>query len=315
MRITVAKSNSADRPVYIASAFVVLILAVGTIYTLVAQGTATLLSPSYLMQQLQIGSFLGVVAAGMMIVILIGHIDLSVPWTLTTAAMLATAVGGPWAILLGLSLGAVVGLVNGVGVAYLRLPSMIFTLAVNAVLQGSMVAMTGGTSPQSQATELMRFLGAGTLMGIPVALLVWTLVSACVSTVLTRTPFGRSLYIVGNSEAAAYLSGIPNKRVIVVSFVLCGLLTALAGLMLAGYSAKAYQGMGDLYALPAIAAVVIGGANILGGSGKYRGTVAGVLVVVFLNSVLSIMQMSEAIRQIVYGFVILTMLLVYRRKA
>jgi len=87
-----------DKPIVLAAAFILAILAMGTVYTVATQGSATLLSPRYLLQQLQVGSFLGIVAAGMMLVILIGHIDLSVPWTLTAAAMMATAIGGPLAL-------------------------------------------------------------------------------------------------------------------------------------------------------------------------------------------------------------------------
>ena len=95
---------------------------------------------------------------------------------------------------------------------------------------------------------------------------------------------------------------------------LCSFITsALAGVLLAGYSQKAYQGMGDAYLLPAIAAVVIGGANILGGSGRYLGARVGVILIVLLNSVLSIMEMPEADRQAIYGGVIILMLLVYGR--
>ena len=109
-----------NRPIVIALVFVVVIVLVGTAYTLSTQGTAPMLSPPYLLQQLQIGSFLGICAAGMMMVILLGHIDLSVPWTLTAAAMMATSVGGPWAIPVGLGVGLCVGLLNGFGVAVLR---------------------------------------------------------------------------------------------------------------------------------------------------------------------------------------------------
>ena len=94
-----------DKPVFIASLFVLAILLVGTAYTLSTQGTAPLLSINYLLQQLQTGSFLGIVAAGMMMVILLGHIDLSVPWTLTAAAMVATAVGGDMALPTGILVG------------------------------------------------------------------------------------------------------------------------------------------------------------------------------------------------------------------
>jgi ribose transport system permease protein len=286
---------------------------VGTVYTLWTQGSATLLSPTYLLQQLQVGAFLGIIAAGMMLVILIGHIDLSVPWTLTAAAMMATAAGGTLAVPTGLAVGLVVGVLNGLGVAYLRVPSMIFTLGVNAVMRGLMVAHTGGFAPQTAATDLMRFIGAERVASVPVALLIWGAVSLVVSALLTRTTFGKALYSIGNREAAAYLAGIRTRRVVVLAFALCGLAAGLSGVMLAGYATKAYQGMGDAYLLPAIAAVVVGGTNILGGRGRYLGTLFGVVLIVLLNSVLSIMQMSEASRQIIYGTVIIAMLLVYGR--
>ena len=302
-----------DLPIAIAGGFVLVILAVGTAYTLYTQGTATLLSPVYLLQQLQVGAFLGIIAAGMMLVILLGNIDLSVPWTVAAAAMMATAVGGPMALPVGLGVGLAVGLFNGFGVAFLRIPSMIFTLGVNAVMRGLMVAHTGGFAPRTAATPLMQWLAVGKVAGIPVALLVWLAVSLAIVVLLNRTAIGKAIYMIGNREAAAYLSGIRTRRTIVVAFALCGLCSGIAGTLLAGYSTKAYQGMGDAYLLPAIAAVVIGGTHILGGRGRYLGTVVGVVLIVLLNSVLSIMQMPEAGRQIIYGAVIIGMLLVYGR--
>ncbi len=303
-----------DKPIAIALGFVVVILTVGTVYTLITQGKATLLSPAYLLQQLQVGAFLGLVAAGMMLVILLGHIDLSVPWTLTAAAMMATAVGGPAAIPVGLAVGLIVGLVNGLGVAYLRIPSMIFTLGVNAVMRGLMVAHTGGFAPQTAATDLMQWLAVGKVLGIPVALLVWAIVSVAIVALLNRSALGKTIYAIGNKEAAAYLAGVRTKRTIIIAFCLCGMTAGLAGTLLAGYSTKAYQGMGDAFLLPSIAAVVIGGTNILGGRGRYLGTLVGVVLIVLLNSVLSIMQMPEAGRQVIYGTVIIMMLLVYGRR-
>jgi ribose transport system permease protein len=304
-----------DKPIVFAAGFVLLILFVGTGYTLFTQGSAPLLQPQYLLQQLQVGSFLGIVAAGLMLVILLGHIDLSAPWTLTAAAMMATAVGGPWAIPAGIGVGLLVGIVNGLGVAYLRVPSMIFTLGMNAVMRGLMVAHTGGFAPQTAATDLMQYLAVARIGGvIPAALLVWLAVSVVVVVILTRMTLGRAIYAIGNRERAAYLSGINTNRVILIAFALSGAAAGLAGVLLAGYSTKAYQGMGDTYLLPAIAAVVIGGTNILGGRGRYLGTLVGVILIVLLNSVLSIMQMPEAGRQIIYGTVIISMLLVYGRE-
>jgi len=308
-----ARFKAEDRPVIIASGFILVILALGTAYTLSTTGTAPLLSPGYLLQQLQIGSFFGICAAGMMLVILLGHIDLSIPWTLTAAAMVATAVGGPMAIPAALAVGLAVGLLNGFGVAYLRIPSMIFTLGVDTVLRGLMVAQTGGFAPQDAATPLMLILAKSKVLGIPVAIFVWAAVSIVIVLLLTRTTFGKSIYAIGTRERAAYLSGIRTKGVIVGAFVLSSLCAACAGVLLTGYSAKAYQGMGNAYLLPAIAAVVLGGTHILGGRGRYAGTLVGVILIVLLNSVLSIMQMPEAFRQIIYGVVIIGMLLVYGR--
>ncbi|MDE3177541.1 MAG: ABC transporter permease [Pseudomonadota bacterium] len=313
MSAGVLKLSRDDRPILIAALFIVVILIAGTGYTMSRFGSAPLLSPNYLMQQLQIGAFLGVVAAGQMIVILIAQIDLSVPWTLTAAAMMATSVGGAWAIPVGLAVGAGVGVINGLGVAYLRVPSMIFTLGVNAVMRGLMVARTGGFAPQTSATDLMRTLASAHWFGVPAALYVWIGVSALVTLTLQRTLLGRYIYAIGNKEAAAYLAGVNTRAVTVVCFAISGLMAGLAGVLLAGYSQKAYQGMGDAYLLPAIAAVVIGGTNILGGRGRYLGTLVGVILIVLLNSVLSIMEMPEAGRQVIYGGVIILMLLVYGR--
>ncbi len=302
-----------DRPIVVACGFIVAILIVGTAYTETTEGTATFFSPEYLLQQLKVASFLGLASAGMMMVVLLGHIDLSVPWTIAAAAMLGTAVGGPLALPIGLGVGILVGLVNGVGVAFLRVPSMIFTLGVNTVLRGLMVMLTGGFAPQSAATPAMLFLAKASLLGVPVPVLVWLLVSLACVFLLNRTPVGRAIYAIGNSEAATYLSGVNTRLVLVLCFVLCGTLSALAGLQIAGYSSKAFQSMGDAYLLPAIAAVVIGGTSILGGQGRFAGTVVGTVLIVLLQSVLSVMQMPEAGRQIIYGLVIIVMLLVYGR--
>ena len=277
------------------------------------------LMPAYLLQQLQIAAFLGFAAAGLMAVILLGHIDLSVPWTITAAAMMAAsagaAYGAAWAIPAGLLCGALIGLVNGLGVAFLRIPSMIFTLGVNAVLQGLMVLYTGGHAPQHAATTLMRDLAVGRTLGVPNAVLAWAAVSLLVHLLLTRTVAGRYVYVIGNSERAAYLSGVRTAAMTVACFVACGMLAALAGVLLAGYSGNAYQAMGDSYLLPAIAAVVLSGTNILGGRGSYLGKVAGVVFIVLLQSMLAVLQMPEAGRQIIYGVLILAMLLLYARSA
>ena len=311
--ITMPRIKADDFPIFMATGFIFVILLAGTVYTTATLGSMPLLSANYLLTQLQTGAFLGIVACGMMTVILLGHIDLSIPWTMTAAAMMATTVGGDLAIPTGLAVGLAVGLFNGFGVAYLRIPSMIFTLGVDSVMRGLMVAHTGGFSPTTESTPLMRWLAADRILGIPVAIFVWAAISIVIAAILSRTALGKAIYATGNREGAAYLSGIRTRWVIVGAFVISGLCAAAAGILLAGYSAKAYQGMGNAYLLPSIAAVVIGGTHILGGRGRFIGTVVGVVLIVLLNSVLSIMQMPEAGRQIIYGAVIVGMLLVYGR--
>jgi ribose transport system permease protein len=313
--IATALKRRVDPAVAAAFGCIVVLLLVGSLYS------SSFLSPEYLVQQLLVASFLGLVATGMMIVILLGQIDLSVPWVLTVGGMMSTAVASwhaPWdllAIPFGIFCGAVCGAVNGFGVAYLRIPSMIFTLGINAVAQGLMVLRTGGFAPQDMATDAMHYVATGrTIPGVPNALLVWLLVGAGAVWLLTRTQFGRSVYAIGNSERAAYLSGTDTRRVLFFAFVLCGALAGFAGVLLAGYSTKAYQAMGDAYLLPAIAAVVLGGTSILGGRGTYLGTVAGVILITLLQSILSVMQIEESGRQVIYGVVIIGMLLLYGRE-
>jgi len=300
----------------VATAFgcILLLLVRGSFYS------ASFLSPEYLLQQLKVASFLGVIATGMMIVVLLGQIDLSVPWCVAVGGMMACAaaafgpVGVALAIPFGVACGAAVGLVNGIGVAYLRIPSMIITLATNAVAQGLMVLYTGGFSPQDSATAAMREIATGELIPmVPNAVVIWALIGAGTVFLLTRTTFGRSVYAIGNRERAAYLSGVDTRRIVLIAFVIAGALSAFGGVLLAGYASKAAQSMGDTYLLPAIAAVVLGGTSILGGRGSYLGTIAGVILITLLQSILSVMQMPEAGRQIIYGVVIVAMLLLYGR--
>jgi ribose transport system permease protein len=302
-----------DVPVVTAFGCIILLLVLGSFYS------SNFLSPQYLLQQLKVGAFLGIIATGMMLVILLGQIDLSVPWTVTLGAMMASAaaaqgpVGEVLAIPVGIFCGLLVGLVNGVGVAYLRIPSMIITLAVNAVAQGLMVAYTGGFAPGDSASAAMRYLAAGTILGVPNAAIVWLITGTLAVFLLRRTTFGRAVYGIGNQETAAYLSGVPTQRVVMIAFALCGALAGFGGVLLAGYAGKAAQSMGDAYLLPSIAAVVLGGTSILGGRGSYLGTIAGVILITLLQSILSVMQIEEYGRHVIYGVVIIAMLLVYGR--
>ncbi|MDP8996969.1 MAG: ABC transporter permease [Pseudomonadota bacterium] len=304
-----------DLAVLTAFACIVLLLLVGSIYS------RNFLSPEYLLQQIKVASFLGIIATGMMLVILLGQIDLSLPWAVTVGAMMSSALasygafGPALSIPFGILCGVLIGLFNGLGVAYLRIPSMIVTLATNAVAQGLMVVYTGGFSPKDTASPTMRFLATGNIIpAIPNAVLCWVIIGVGAVFLMNRTSFGRAIYGIGNRERAAYLSGINTRRVVMTVFGISGGLSAFGGVLLAGYASKAAQSMGDAYLLPAIAGVVLGGTSILGGRGSYLGTVAGVLLITLLQSILSVMQMPEYGRQVIYGLVIIMMLLLYGRE-
>ncbi|MEM1344983.1 MAG: ABC transporter permease [Pseudomonadota bacterium] len=275
-----------------------------------------ILSTTYLLQQLQIAAFLGLLATGATVVILLGHIDLSVPWVLTGAAILSTALVGSGDTVLGalaipaaLAFGALIGVINGLGVAFLRVPSMVWTLAVNSMLLGLAVLNTGGFNPKGEASALMIGLASGTVLGLPVSFVVWIAVTLALALFLARTPFGRYLRAIGYNEKATYLSGVATPSVVFAAFAIAGMCSALGGVLLAGYANQAYQSMGDPFLLPTIAAVVIGGTSILGGRGGLFGTIGGALFITLLTSILSVMQIGDAWRNIVFGLIILAMLL------
>ncbi|MEM1383468.1 MAG: ABC transporter permease [Pseudomonadota bacterium] len=275
-----------------------------------------ILTVDYLGQQLQIAAFLGLLATGATVVILLGHIDLSVPWVMTGAAILSTALVGSGNAVLGalavpaaLAFGALIGVVNGFGVAVLRIPSMVWTLAVNSMLLGLAVLNTGGFNPKGEASALMVGMASGKVLGMPVSFLVWIAVTAALALFLTRTPFGRYLRSIGFNEKATFLSGVSTPSVVFTAFAVAGMCSALGGVLLAGYANQAYQSMGDPFLLPTIAAVVIGGTSILGGRGGLFGTIGGALFITLLTSILSVMQIGDAWRSIIFGLIILAMLL------
>ncbi|MEQ1940207.1 ABC transporter permease [Mesorhizobium sp. CN5-321] len=272
----------------------------------------------YILQQLQIAAFLGIIATGAMLVILLGEIDLSVPWTITGTAIVVISASGSsnpmiasLAIPLGLCLGAGVGLLNAVGVAVFRLPAMVWTLAVNAMLLGAAVFYTGNSRTNGEVPWLATQAAIGRTFGIPNAFIVWLVIAVVMIWVLKRTVYGNYLYAMGNSQRAVFLAGARARLVIVATFVLAGIFSSFGAILLLGYTNQAYQGMGDPYLMPVISAVVIGGTSIQGGRGNYVGTFAGALFITLLSSILSVMQMPAAVRDIIFGAIILIMLLVH----
>jgi ribose transport system permease protein len=268
------------------------------------------LSPTHLRSTVVLAAFIGIVALGQTFVIIGGGIDLSVPWVLNSAAVLMTLLAASqnapliWIVPMLLAAGALVGMINGLGVAIFGVPPIIMTLAVNVILQGGILVYTGG-APTSTAPQAVQFLAVGRIGGFPVVLILWIALAAFATILLSKTAFGRHLYAVGTSATVAEFSGVPTLRTTVLAYTLSGFTAALAGMLLTGYTAQAYLGMGDPYLFTSIAAVAIGGASILGGTGHYIGTIAGALVLTILTGLLPALNLSSGALLIVYGVVIL----------
>jgi len=273
---------------------------------------------------LEIASFVGLVAAGQTFVILVGGIDLSVPYVLNGASVLLVVVSNglesraSLALLVALGMGLGVGLVNGVFIAYLGVPAVVMTLGMNGVLNGLTVGLTNGFTSgncAASAPPVVQKLTGGNVVGIPASVFVWAAVTVVVTIILSATTFGRRIYAVGNNALASELAGVPVRLVKVAVYGLCGLFAALAGVALLGVIGESSLGLGDPYLLQSIAAVVIGGVYILGGRGHYLGVVAGSISLVALITVLEAVDMPIYGQSIVYGVVILVLLLAYGREA
>jgi ribose transport system permease protein len=272
---------------------------------------------------LLVASFVGLVAAGQCFVILVGGIDLSVPWVLNAAAiLLATASLGEdsralYAIAVTLGAGALAGLTNGVFIVWFGVPAVVMTLAMNGIVEGLALGLSGGLTCGACASYAPPIVAAavhGVWLGVPTALWLWLAVVAIVTFVLGFTRFGRATYAIGNNARAAFLAGVNVNLTTVSLYVLSGFFSALAGILLVGFGGQASLGMGDPYLFQSIAAVVIGGVSILGGRGQYLGTAAGAVSLTALLSVLLALNMPEYGRSIVYGIVILALLLLYGRE-
>ena len=290
----------------------ILLAYIGMVVLLLVTATFSpgFLSESNLRSTVILAAFVGIVALGQTFVIIGGGIDLSIPWVLNSAAILMTllCVGQDlpliWVAPLILCAGAMIGLINGVGVAVFGVPPIIMTLAANVILQGLILVYTGG-SPTPSAPNLIKFLSVGRIGPLPVIGFIWAALAIVASVMLSKAAFGRHLYAVGTSATVAEFSGVPVARTTILTYVTSGLTAALAGMLLTGYSGQAYLGMGDSYLFTSIAAVAIGGASILGGSGHYLGTIAGALVLTILTGLLPALNLSSGALLIVYGAVIL----------
>jgi erythritol transport system permease protein len=281
----------------------------------------------------------GILAIGMLLVILNGGIDLSVGSTLGLAGVVAgflmqgvtlNALGVVlyppiWVVvLLVCALGAFVGMINGILIARFKVPAFVATLGVMYVARGFALLMTNGLTYNNLGgkAELgntgFDWLGFNRLAGIPIGVVVLVVLALIGSLVLNRSAFGRWLYSTGGNERAAELSGVPVKKVQVAVYMLSGICAAIAGLILSSQLTSAGPTAGTSYELTAIAAVVIGGAALTGGRGNIRGTLLGAFVIGFLSDGLVIIGISSYWQTVFTGAVIVLAVLLnavqYRRR-
>lgn len=264
-------------------------------------------------------SFIAVAAAGQGLVILTGGIDLSIPWMMTLGGVLiAKWTNGSndaliWALPALLAIGAGLGALNGAGVTFFGIAPVIITIAMNSIAQGIVLLSTNGT-PTGSAPPLLRDLMVKKAAGIPIIVIALVLFAVIVGLAMSRTTGGKRAYAVGNSELVSRLSGVRVPAVIVAVYAISAMCSVLAGVLLTASSSQGFLGMGDQYLLPSIAAVVIGGASILGGRGHYTGTFGGAIFLALLTSVLTAVSVSEATREILFGIVILLAVLAARER-
>ena len=283
--------------------------------------TLTLLSNRFLtvsntVNVLRQSTINGIIAVGMTMVILTAGIDLSVGSILgLTAVVTADLLQRGWPVGLavgaGLALGAAMGLINGLLITRGRIPPFIATLGMMTLARGLALTYTQGR-PITGLPDGFRFLGTGFVGPVPMPIVIAALVFVVGYLLLTRTRVGEYIYALGNNETAARFSGIPTRRYITLVYVVSGLLSALAGMILVARLDSAQPIVGQGYEFDAIAAVVIGGTSFAGGEGGLGGTLLGVLIIAVLNNGLNLLNVSSFYEQVVKGVVIALALLLHR---
>lgn len=280
-----------------------------------------LLVPDFLSQRnlvniLQQSSINACLALGMTLVIISGGIDLSVGPTaaiaaVITAALLVAGTPIPLAILAGLGIGVVCGLVNGVLVAYVGLQPFIVTLGTLSTYRAIALIYTGG-NPVFGLPPEFRSLFNGSVGGIPNSVIMVAVVAILAWVLLKKTPLGEYLLAVGGNEEAAYVAGVPIAITKITAYVISGALAALASMILIGRLGAAEPILGNLWELDAIAAAAIGGASLMGGKGSIIGTILGAIILGSMRNGLTLMNVQAFYQLLATGLIILVAMMIDR---
>ncbi|MGE0006808.1 MAG: ABC transporter permease [Parvibaculaceae bacterium] len=263
-----------------------------------------------------LASFLIVVAFGQGLVILVGGLDLSIASLITLGGVLTTmwagGADGAWYLIpVILAVCAAIGALSGLGVALLGIPPFIMTMATGIIVASVALGYTSGT-PRGAAPPVFIDLMKSSVAGIPVILIFVVLFAIAAAGLQGRTAFGRRLYAIGSNPLAAHIAGLAVTRSVVLAYMASAVAAGFAGMMLAGYSNGATLRMGDSYLLPSIAAVVIGGSSILGGSGSFVATVGGALLLTTIGTIIAALGIPQGWRTVIEGSIILIALLLLR---
>jgi ribose/xylose/arabinose/galactoside ABC-type transport system permease subunit len=258
----------------------------------------------------------GIVAIGMTLVILTAGIDLSVGSILALSAVVTADLlkqGMPvlLAVFIGLGVGALMGMINGLMIARGNIPPFIATLGMLTVGRGLTLMYTQGR-PFTGLPDAFRFIGTASIGPIPMPVVIAGLLFILVAVILGRTRFGEYVYLIGDNPIAARLAGINTRRMIVLVYMISGMCAALAGLILIARLDSAQPVIGVGYEFSAIAAVVVGGTSFSGGEGTLMGTLLGTLLIETLSNGLNLLNVSPLWEQVVKGVVIALALLFYK---
>lgn len=271
---------------------------------------------------IRLSSFLAIISAGQTLVIISGGegIDLSAGAVVTIGAYFTySMINGNNSLVLPVMLfviavGAVIGFVNGIGIAHLKIPPFIMTLGLAGVVQGSLLVITRGLYDGRVAPIMTRIIARDLVFGIPGMIFLWIIFGILMTILLERTRFGKQLFAIGVNRLTARLSGVRVNRMVVLTYTIAGMLAAFSGFILVGWTQNAGLNVGEQYLFPSIAAVAIGGTLLSGGKGSFFGTMVGAIVIQLITSLLTTMQLPEAVQQIVYGSILLALLIIYGRE-
>lgn len=262
---------------------------------------------------------LAILAACQTLTMLTGGIDLSVGMVASMAAYIvatqSTGQGDVLAIIIALVAAGIVGIANGIGVGIFRVHPLIMTLGMTLVVLGLLnVYQLANVQGGVRLPAIIVEIGSGTVGGVlPNNLLVFVPIAILIVVGLRRSGFGRLLFAIGDNPVAARLSGVRAWQVLIALYILSSLLAGIAGFLVAGLTKTASLSLVEQSVLPSVAAAVIGGTSILGGRGGYSGTIVGALILTVLTTLLTVLQMPEAVRQILFGAIIVVVAAAYSR--